>query len=102
MIREKGQHVLRDFTHVLIRGGDLDTKVVDPADVEPLVHKLFPEVQAVACSLNYLSLEFDELLFEVVDLNYVQRCLVFQQSLVLAVHNVLDTLLSLVQEVLVL
>ena len=73
-----------------------------PADIEPLVHKLFPEVQAVVCSLNYLSLEFDKLLFEVIDLNYVQGCLVGQQSLVLAVHYMLDTLLSLVQEVLVL
>ena len=72
-----------------------------PVHIQPLVHELLPEVEAVIGSVNNLFLEADKCLLEVIDLDDIQRRLIGQQRLILLVHNVLNRLLRLIQKVLV-
>jgi len=71
VVREKLQHLLGDLIHLRVRGGDLDAEVVDAVHIQPLVHQFLPEVEAVVGSVDYLLLEADEGLLEVVDLDHV-------------------------------
>jgi hypothetical protein len=96
MVREQREHLLSNLVDLLVGVADLHTEVMDTVDIQPFVHELLPEVEAVVGRVDYLFLEGDEELLEVVDLHDVDGLLVGEQHLVLPVHDVLHGLLALV------